>query len=317
MRIDARVKGAYVIAPTPFADDGAVDFASVDRLVDGYAAAGASGITILGIMGEATKLLGTESDALVRRFLDRVDGRMPVIVGVSAPGLVPLVQRAHAAMEAGAGGVMIACPPGLKTDGAVEAYMVETATALGPDVPICFQDYPLTTGVNFGVDTYQRVLERCPSIVMFKHEDWPGLAKLAEIRRREKAGAVRRVSILTANGGMFLASELHLGADGCMTGYAFAEALVRICILFDEGRSEAAEDLFDAHLPLIRLEQQPGVGLAVRKEIYRRRGLIASAAVRKPGPKLAPSDVQEIDRQLARLVRRLNQLGEPLPPGLG
>ena len=316
MRIDANTKGAYVIAPTPFTDQGEVDLDSIDRLVDGYLQAGAAGITILGIMGEATKLLPDESQAITERFLRRVEGRVPVVVGVSAPGMLPMVKRAHASMAAGAGGVMLAPAQGLKTDAAVEAYMVEAAEALGPDVPICFQDYPLTTGVNFTVDTYQRIVERCPSIVMFKHEDWPGLAKLGEIRKRELQGKVRRVSILTANGGLFLASEMHLGADGCMTGYAFAEALVGICRYFEDGQAEKGEDLFDAHLPLIRLEQQPGVGLAIRKEIYRRRGLIASAAIRRPGPKLTPSDVAELDRQLARLARRLRELGEPLPSGL-
>lgn len=316
-RISEATRGAFVIAPTPFTDDGAVDLASVDRLVDGYLAAGVAGITILGIMGEATKLLPDESQAITERFLARVQGRVPIIVGVSAPGLVPLVARAHAAMTAGAAGVMIACPPGTKTEAAVEAYMVETVAALGADVPVCFQDYPLTTGVNFTVATYQRLVERCPSIVVFKHEDWPGLAKLALIRRHEREEGLRRLSILTANGGLFLASELHLGADGCMTGYAFAEALVQICACFAAGDPERGEDIFDAHLPLIRLEQQPGVGLAIRKEIYRRRGLIASAAIRRPGPRLAASDLAEIDRQLARLTRRLEQLEVPLPAGLG
>jgi 4-hydroxy-tetrahydrodipicolinate synthase len=315
-RIDAGVTGAFVIAPTPFTDRGEVDMASIDRLVAGYLEAGAAGITILGIMGEATKLLADESRAITARFLDRVDGRLPVVVGASAPGMVPLVARARDAMAAGAAGVMIACPAGTRTEAAVEAYMVEVAAALGPEVPICFQDYPLTTGVSFAVATYRRIVERCPNLVMFKHEDWPGLAKLAQIRRCEREEGLRRLSILTANGGMFLASELHLGADGCMTGYAFAEALVEICRAFRAGERERAEDLFDAHLPLIRLEQQPGAGLALRKEIYRRRGLIASATVRRPGPTLVPSDHAELDRQLARLARRLDQLGEPVPRGL-
>ncbi len=315
-RIDATVTGAFAIAPTPFAEDGGLDLSSVDRLVDGYLAAGVAGITILGMLGEATKLLADERRAVTDRFLARVDGRVPIVVGASAPGLVPLLARTRAAMDAGAAGVMIACPPGTRTDAEVEAYMVEVADALGPDVPICWQDYPLTTGVAFSLAAYARVVERCPNVVLFKHEDWPGLAKLAEIRRREREERLRRLSILTANGGMFLASELHLGADGCMTGYAFFEALVAICAAFRAGDTERGEDLFDAHLPLIRLEQQPGVGLALRKEIYRRRGLIASATVRRPGPSLAAGDGAELDRQLARLARRLRQLGEPLPTGL-
>ncbi len=316
-RIEEATKGAFVIAPTPFADDGAIDFTSIDRLADGYLEAGVAGITILGIMGEATKLLPDESAAIARRFLERVDGRAPILVGVSAPGMAPLVRRALTAMEAGAAGVMLACPPGLNTDAAVEAYLVEATEALGADIPVCLQDYPLTTGVHFSVDTYERVVRRCPSIVMLKHEDWPGLGKLAEIRRREREDRLRRLSILTANGGLFLASEMHLGADGCMTGYAFAEALVQICQHFAAGDLERGEDIFDAHLPLIRLEQQPGVGLAIRKEIYRRRGLIRSAAVRRPGPRLSLAEQADLDRQLRRLARRLDTLSVPRPTGLG
>ena len=50
-----------------------------------------------------------------------------------------------------------------------------------------------------------------------------------------------------------------------------------------EGRRDEAHDLFDAHLPLMRYEQQQGVGLAVRKYVLMRRGVLASDAQRKPG----------------------------------
>ena len=82
--------------------------------------------------------------------------------------------------------------------------------------------------------------------------------------------------------------------------------MASVCSLFQAGRSEEAEDLFDIYLPLVRHEQQPGFGLAVRKEILRRRGAIRSAAVRAPGPKLDPDDVAELDRLLARLERHLD-----------
>lgn len=314
--ITASSKGAFAIAPTPFTADGKVDYASVDRLVDGYIEAGIDGLTILGIMGEAPKLAPDESNAIVEQVIGRVAGRFPIIVGASAPGLDPLATRSRRAMEAGAAGVMIAPPTGLKTDPQVIGYMTQVAETLGPDVPICLQDYPLTTGVNFSVDAYREIVERCPTVIMFKHEDWPGLDKLNAIRELERQGTLRRLSILTANGGLFLASELHLGADGCMTGYAFPEALVGICTLFAAGDKARAEDLFDAHLPLIRLEQQPGVGLALRKEIYRRRGLIGTAVVRKPGPTLSAAGHAELDRQLARLKARLLREDFPLPSGL-
>jgi len=101
--------------------------------------------------------------------------------------------------------------------------------------------------------------------------------------------------------------ELARGADGIMTGFAYPEMLVSVCALFAAGRSDEAEDLFDAYLPLVRHEQQPGFGLAVRKEILRRRGAIRSAAVRAPGPKLDAFDLVELDRLLSRLETRLRE----------
>src|SRR5262249_60472681 len=86
-----------------------------------------------------------------------------------------------------------------------------------------------------------------------------------------------------------------------MTGFAYPEMLVSVCALFAAGRGDEAEDLFDLYLPLLRHEQQPGFGLAVRKEILRRRGAIACAAVRAPGPRLDATDLAELDRLRARL----------------
>jgi 4-hydroxy-tetrahydrodipicolinate synthase len=104
---------------------------------------------------------------------------------------------------------------------------------------------------------------------------------------------------------MYYPLELARGADGAMTGFAFPELLVEVYQRFTAGRDEDAFDLFDAYLPLIRYEQQPGVGLAIRKEILHRRGILASPALRPPGPKLGPEDAAELDFLLERLDRRM------------
>ena len=118
---------------------------------------------------------------------------------------------------------------------------------------------------------------------MLKHEDWPGLEKISALRGFQKDGSLRPLSILVGNGGLFLDFEMERGADGAMTGYAFPELLIDVVKLSKAGKRDAAHDLFDAHLPLIRYEQQPGAGLAVRKYVLQKRGVIASSAQRKPG----------------------------------
>ena len=309
MVLDSQARGVYVISATPFDDRGALDLPSLERLTDFYLAHGATGLTILGMMGEAPKLSPEESSAVLRTVLTRVGGRVPVVIGVSNSGLQALVALSHDAMAAGAAGVMVAPLPSLKTEEQILAYFGAVCGALGPGVPVVLQDFPLTLGVNFSVPTLESIFAKLPQIVMLKHEDWPGLSKLSRLRAGERERGTRRLSILVGNGGLFLPQELARGADGAMTGYAYPEMLVAVCRLFDAGEKERAEDIFDAHLPLIRHETQPGLGLAIRKEILRRRGAIASAHVRAPGPKLDAIDQAELTGLMDRLDRRLAALG--------
>jgi 4-hydroxy-tetrahydrodipicolinate synthase len=304
-QIGPHTSGVYIISVTPFTDEGAIDWHSVDTLVEFYLGKGVSGVTILGMMGEAQKLAESESAAFAKYFIDRVAGRVPVVVGVSHAGIDNLVSLAKSAMDAGAGGVMIAPAAGLRTETQIREYFAAVFGRLGPSVPVCFQDYPLGTGVNISVPAFLELVDAHPSLVMFKHEDWPGLRKLGQVRRACDGTARRRISILTGNGGLYLPQELQRGADGAMTGFAFPQLLVEVCRRFADGRAEEAEDLFDIYLPLVRHEQQIGVGLAIRKEVLRRHGAIASAAVRAPGPRLDRDDLAELDWLMERLARRV------------
>jgi len=246
-------QGVFPIAPTPFLPDGRVDDFSTDRLIDHYLQAGANGITILGIMGEA---------------------------------------------------VMIAPPPSLRTDDQIVTYYAQAVEAIGADIPFVIQDYPLTLSVIMTPGVIRRIIMDNPSCVMLKHEDWPGLEKISTLRKYEADGSLRHVSILTGNGGLFLDFEMERGADGAMTGYAFPELLIDIVRLSRAGKRDQAHDLFDAHLPLLRYEQQQGIGLAVRKYTLMRRGILTSDAQRKPGAGLTATAKAEVDYLLSRLAHQ-------------
>jgi 4-hydroxy-tetrahydrodipicolinate synthase len=302
MSFSAAAKGVYPIAPTPFFDDGAIDFESIDRLCAFYIQAGTTGVTVLGQLGEAPKLDAAESIAVAARFIARF-GRLPVIVGVSAPGFAAMRSLAHEAMARGAAGVMIAPPNTLRTDEQIVGYYAQAVQAIGTDVPFVIQDYPLTFSVQMTPAVIRRIVMDNPSCLMLKHEDWPGLDKISALRGFEREGSMRHIAILCGNGGLFLDFEMERGADGAMTGYAFADMLCDVVRLHAGGERDAAHELFDAHLPLLRYEQQPGVGLAVRKLVLKRRGLISSAAQRKPSAGLPPQARDEVDYLLRRLAR--------------
>ena len=295
--------GVYVIAATPFHDDGRIDEKSTDSMVDFYRACGADGLTILGVMGEAPKLAAEESVAISKQIIKRAGPSMPVIVGVSAPGFAAMRSLARTVMDAGAAGVMIAPPNTLRTDDQIVGYYKQAVDAIGDDVPFCIQDFPITFSVVMSPKVIRSIIQELPSCVMLKHEDWPGLEKISTLRGFEADGSMRHVSILCGNGGLFLDFECERGADGAMTGYAFPDMLVDVVRLQKAGKRDAAHDLFDAHLPLIRYEQQPGAGLAVRKYLMKKRGVIASEAQRKPSAPLSAKARAEVDYLFDRLSK--------------
>lgn len=303
--LDETANGVFTIAVTPFLSDGAVDFDSIDSMVDAYIEKGADGLTILGMMGEAGKLSAEESVSVVRRVTSRCT--VPVIVGASAPGFAAMKALCDEAMDAGAAGVMVAPPMGLRTDAQILSYFHNVADTIG-DIPFVLQDFPLATGVQIAPSVILKIVEDCPTCVMLKHEDWPGLEKMSELRRASDAGA-RRISILCGNGGLYLLEEMLRGADGAMTGFGYPEMMRRVVDAFRAEDVDRARDVFDAYMPMIRYEAQPGMGLAIRKYSLAKQGIIAHPTLRKPGVALTSDSVAEIDSLAARQSKRLSELG--------
>jgi len=296
------VKGVIPVAPTPFHPDGRLDEGSIDRMTEFFLAAGVNGITILGQLGEAAKLTHEEAVAIAKRVIER--SSVPIIVGVSAPGFAGMRSLAREVMEMGAAGVMIGPPNTLRTDDQIVTYYRDAAEAIGADVPFVLQDYPLTFSVVMTPTVIRRIVQEVPSCVILKHEDWPGLEKITALRGFERDGSMRPLSILTGNGGLFLNFEMERGADGANTGYAFPEMLVDVVNLSAAGKLDQAHDLFDAHLPYLRYEQQQGaLGLAVRKYVLMRRGVLASDALRRPGLTLSATAQREVNFLLRRIAR--------------
>ncbi|SIT79306.1 4-hydroxy-tetrahydrodipicolinate synthase [Yoonia rosea] len=303
--LDETAKGVFTIAVTPFKPDGALDWDSVDRMVDFYIAQGATGLTILGMMGEAGKLSAAESIAVVKRVTAR--STVPIVVGVSAPGFAAMKTLSDAAMDLGAAGVMVAPPGNLKTDDQILTYYHNTAETLG-DAPFVLQDFPLVTNVVIPTKVILQVVADCPTCVMLKHEDWPGLEKISALRRASDAGA-RRISILCGNGGLYLLEEMLRGADGAMTGFAYPEMMAQVIAAHNAGNIEHARDIFDAYMPMVRYEAQPGLGLAIRKYTLAQRGVIAHDTLRKPGGVLSAATKAEVDALAARQAVKLQALG--------
>jgi len=309
------MKGVIAIATTPFNNENTIDFESVDSLSEYYLESKVSGVTILGVMGEAHKLNIEEQKLLIKRYIGNLIDSVPVIVGVSNPGLDNLELLSKFSMDTGASGVMISGYNGLKNDDQIKNYFNQV-TDRTQDIPICLQDYPPTTNVYFSESVINDIMENHPSIEMFKHEDCPGHNKLSRLLSYRDSNLNKKYSVFVGNGGLYVPQELERGADGIMTGFAFTETLVNLYNLFLNNKKEIAEDLFDIFLPLIRHEQQFGIGLGLRKYVLQKRGIIKSLKVRSPGPVLNEDDIREIEHLLSRLKLKLIERDIPIPRGL-
>ena len=299
----ADIEGVFIVAQTPFDDRAEIDLQSVDTLVDFYCRHGANGFTVLGVSGEAGKLMPDEALAVAARYIERADGR-PVIVGVSSPNLAQLKDLTAKVMDAGAAGVMIAPASGIRTDEDLHRYFDQVFEAIG-DVPVVLQDFPGATQVAMSVPAILSLVERHPQIQVLKEEDLPSLGKITRLRQ----GGGRRIAILTGNNAMYLPLELARGIDGPMAGFSYPEMLSGVYRLHRDGEAEAAQDLFDCYLPLLRYEAMGFWGVAARKEVMRRRGALRHATMRRPGPELTVENHKELDRLIARVEARLAAAG--------
>ena len=308
-------KGVIAIATTPFDENNYIDYDSVESLANYYLESGVSGVTILGVMGEAHKLNIEEQKSLIKKYSEKLKNKVPVIVGVSNPGIDNLELLSKFSMDAGASGVMVSGNNGLKNDDQIKIYFNQVLERTR-DIPVCLQDYPPTTNVYFSETVINNLIKDHPSIQMFKHEDCPGHNKLSRLIKYRKEKLNRNYSIFVGNGGLYVPQELRRGADGIMTGFAFIEMLVNVFDLFNNNSKENSEDLFDLYLPLIRHEQQFGIGLALRKFILQKRGVIKFSKVRAPGPALTYEDIQEMNNLLKRLEFKLIEKGFPVPHGI-
>ena len=178
-------KGVIAIATTPFDENNYIDYDSVESLANYYLESGVSGVTILGVMGEAHKLNIEEQKTLIKKYNDKLKDRVPVIVGVSNPGIDNLELLSKFSMDAGASGVMISGNNGLKNDDQIKVYFNQVLERTR-DIPVCLQDYPPTTNVYFSETVINNLIKDHPSIQMFKHEDCPGHNKLSRLIKYKK-----------------------------------------------------------------------------------------------------------------------------------
>ena len=287
-----RLSGVIPILATPFHDDESLDLASLARLIEFSASLGVTGVTLLGVLGESNRLTDTERSSLIRTAVEAAAGKIPVIVGCSHTGTTATKTLVNEAMSLGAAAVMIApSKQPVPSEGVVFDYYEKIAQT---GAPIVLQDHPASTEVHISADRILNIAAEIRGIVCIKAEAVPSPSKIAAL----KAGLKRDIPILTGLGGLYGFFDLERGSEGFNTGFAFPEVLLAMVDRARAGDFETLWGIYRRYLPLTVFEQQPG--LAIRKEILKRRALISSGRVRHPGGNIDKATAD----QLARLLER-------------
>jgi 4-hydroxy-tetrahydrodipicolinate synthase len=288
--------GVIPILATPFNDDESLDLDSWRRLLEFMIGIGVDGVTILGVLGESNRLNDQDRERLIESAVDIVRQRVPIIVGTSHTGTEAAVYLSRRAEELGASAVMVtpAKEPVPNDERIIELFR---RIADKVSIPIVLQDHPISTEVHMSVDLIIKVLRRVPSVASVKEEAVPTAAKIRQLR---DGFTERPLSIITGLGALYAPFELAAGSDGFNTGFAFPEVLQAMMIAARDGDWGRVHDMYARFAALIVFEQQPG--LAIRKEILRRRGLIKSPRVRHPGATISPLQSKQLDELLARTL---------------
>jgi len=268
--------GTWYVMPTTFDGDGSLDEDSQRRLTEAVLTWGVDGITVLGVMGEVAALSTAERTAVVRAVTDVVAGAVPVAVGCSGAALRTVLGQIAEAADCGAVAAMVSAPP-LARDVDVLPGFYRRLAELGP-LPIVIQDEPAATGVLVPPSVLAASATASGAAAV-KLEDPPTPRKISALLDLAP-GTV----IFGGLGALMAYHELSRGAAGTMTGFSYPEILRAMRLAFERGDRAGALATYHKFLPLVAFEAQQAVGLSIRKELLRRRGVIESAATRIGAP---------------------------------
>lgn len=294
------ITGVVWTLPTPFRAGADVDHESLGRLVDLALSLGVRSLGLLGTAGESARLTERERLAVTETVATRAGGHATLIVDTTADGVRTCIDFSRQVKAIGASALLVS-PPRTSRVGVEWIVNHYRQLAEAVDLPIVVQDGVVQSGVSMDAGLLVRISREVPAARTIKLDDVPTSMKVARILA---AATETRIDVLGGHGGQFLVEDLMAGAAGVASGFAYPEVLDRVVAEFRAGREEQAIDVFHRVLPLMKFEGQESVGIAVRKEMLRRRGVLADSSTRAPGIVLDEGMRTAIDRLLAWAARQ-------------
>nr|WP_239086276.1 dihydrodipicolinate synthase family protein [Streptomyces parvus] len=270
------------ILATPFDDSGRLDTVSLRSLVEFELGCGVDGLAVFGMASEGFALTAEERAGILRAVREVAGKDFPVVAGVNGTSTVVAVEQARQAAEGGAGQLMV-LPPFLAKPSRQQVIDFYGEVAASTDASVMIQDAPGVTGVPIDAAAIT-TLSAVAGITSVKVEAPPTPLKVASV----VATVPGRFAVLGGQNAVSLIEEYDNGSVGTMPACEFSDLLRAILDDLAAGRRAEARAAFGRLLPLIQIGMRAGQAWAVHKEVLRRRGVIASGAVRLPAQELDP-----------------------------
>jgi len=287
-----QLRGIFGIPATPFNEDETIDLRSLESVLHFTVDCGCHGMAVPIMASEYQSLTDDERRLIVETAVRVVDGRIPIVAGVSGASNIHSIALARHAEGAGADAVIalppVSLPPSLTE---VERFYRELGEAVG--VPVFIQNH--AAGYPLSGEALAKICRENPNVTYIKEET--RFAGRTATRAMELAGD----ACLGVMGGMscrFLISEYRRGECGNMPGSHWGDVVSVIWNRLEAGDEASARRMHARLLPLLNFELMNG--MPAFKEVLVRRGVIATGTVRSPGRHdLDRHDVEELDVLMA------------------
>ncbi len=292
-------RGVFTIPVTPFNPDGELDEDALRREVDWCVRAGAHGIVAPVNASEAPALTDDERRRVTHVVVEATGGRVPVVVGVSGVSQQASVLYTGWARKAGADSVIAMPPYGIRLGDFDTIHAFYRAVADAADgLPVWIQNWTGPVGTPMRADQVTRLLQEIPGVGYLKEETLDAGHLMSAVLAQASDVCL---GVMGGIGGRYLFEEVARGACGTMPACQTTDIHAAIWNTLAAGDESGARTIFNRLLPLLNLEARHGV--ALYKEVLKRRGVIPHATMRgRTTSPLDAADHAELDIVLAGIA---------------
>jgi 4-hydroxy-tetrahydrodipicolinate synthase len=273
------LRGVYPVVATPFHEDGSVDHAGIERIIEIQVERGVHGVVLFGIAAEFYKLGDDERERIVATATDALAGTdVDLVVSVTDHATVRAEEFAQFAEVSGADALML-LPPHFLGPSAEDLHAHMRRVGEAVSIPVMVQYAPEQTGVGISPETFVELSEAVDTLRYFKIESRPPGPDISGITEQ----AADRVGVLVGYAGLQMIEALDRGAIGVIPGASISDHYLEVWNRYQAGDREGAREKHTALLPLLTHVVQDIEGfIHYEKRMLASQGTIDATHARQP-----------------------------------